>query len=238
MRYRCPYCKADLGADVPNDATCPSCGKQMRFNKRLSREERQRKRSALVRIDREAKAKMAELRATPNPRALYGPRVLIGAVVLLACLGSLLIGMANRHAEKPDPEKPFRRARHELDVLATALERYRFHVGRYPKPERHGLSSLCNDYREKGWIGPYINHLRRDPWQMPYHYGLTGDGTNVTVSLFSSGPDQTAGTADDMFPDAQAFIIGTEWTNGWVSARERVPGVRIYTPQGGSEAQP
>jgi hypothetical protein len=201
----------------------------MRPAVRANPEERRRRRSALLKIDREAKAKMAEIRSAPNPRTLYSPRVLFAAVFLLACVGSLLIGMANRRAEEPDPEIPHRRALRELNVLATALGRYHFHMGRWPHTERYGLLSLSNDYREKGWLGPYINHLRKDPWQMPYQYRVVNEGTtNATVVLFSSGPDQTPGTADDLYPDPASFEVGTEWTNGWVHASERIPGIPIF----------
>ncbi len=195
MRYRCPYCQADLGTE--KTAACPSCGKQMRFAAKPTPEDRRRRRRALVRIDREAQAKLSEIRSAPNPRALYSPRVLFGVIVLLGCIGTLLIGMANRRAAAPDPGIPHRRALRELNVLATALGRYRFHVGRWPAPQSPGLLRLCNDYRERGWIGPYISHLRDDPWQAPYRYGIAADGSAV---LFSSGPDRTAGTPDDLPP--------------------------------------
>lgn len=222
MRYRCPYCKTDLG--TKKQSTCPSCHKQMRFSVRLPPEERRRRRRVLMRIDREAQAKFADIRDTPNPRALYSPRVLFGIVVLLACIGSLLIGMANRRAQEPDPEIPHRRALRELNILATALGRYRFHVGHWPAPQPHGLLRLCNDYHEDGWIGPYISHLRHDPWQTPYQYRLADDGS---VVLFSAGPDRIASTADDLRPDPALFDVGTDWTNGWVRALDRLPGVRI-----------
>ncbi len=225
MRYRCPYCHADLGTQKA--PVCPSCGKQMRFVSPRTPEEQRKRKRALYRIDREAQAKLSEIRTAPNPRLLYSPRVLLGAVLILACIGSLLIGMSNRRAQAPDPGIPHRRALRDLDVIATALGRYRFHVGRWPAPKPHGLFSLCNDYRDPGWIGPYVSHLRPDPWQAPYHYDVTADGR---VVLFSLGPDGVTGTADDLRPDPASFDVGTAWTNGWVRAADRLPGVRIYKP--------
>jgi len=190
-------------------------------------EERRKRQRALYRIDRDVQAKLAEIRTAPNPRAFYSPRALAGVVLLMACIGSLLVGLVNRRAREPEPGIPHRRALRELDVLATALGRYRFHVGRWPDPQAHGLLSLCNDYRESGWIGPYISHLRNDPWQNPYQYVVQADDS---VRVFSLGPDGVADTADDLRPDPAAFDIGTEWTNNWVPAIDRLPGVRIYSP--------
>lgn len=225
MHYRCPYCQADLG-EKPQPV-CPACGKHMRVAVKRTPEEQRKRRRTFMRIDREAQAKLAEIRTAPNPRVLYSPRVLFGILILLACLGTLLIGMANRHAQTPDPEIPHRRALRELNVIATALGRYRFHVGHWPVAQPHGLRRLAIDYRESGWIGPYISHLRDDPWQSPYHYSVAADNT---VALFSLGPDRIAGTPDDLRPDPAAFDVGTDWTNNWVRAFDRLPGVRILNP--------
>jgi general secretion pathway protein G len=224
MHYRCPYCRTNLG-EQPVSA-CPSCGKRMLVATRRTPEDRRKRQGALYRIDRDAQAKLAEIREAPNPRAFYSPRVLLGALLLMGCIGSLLIGRANRRAREPEPGIPHRRALRDLDVIATALGRYRFHVGRWPAPQPHGLLSLCNDYREPGWIGPYIRHLRNDPWQNPYQYVLK---TNDSVRVFSMGPDGVAGTPDDLGPDPAAFDIGTAWTNNWVPAIDRLPGVRIHS---------
>ena len=224
MRYRCPFCRTDLGGEPP--PACPSCGKSLRVAAAVVPGARRARRRARYRITREAQAKLAEIRTAPNPRALYSPRVLLGAVILLACLGSLLIGMADRRASEPEPGIPHRRALRDLNVLAIALGRYRFHVGRWPNAKPYGLLSLCNDYREPGWIGPYIRNLRDDPWHSPYHYAPEPDGS---VRLCSRGPDGELGTPDDLRPDPAAFDVGVDWTNGWVRAIDRLPGVRIIT---------
>jgi type II secretory pathway pseudopilin PulG len=76
------------------------------------------------------------------------------------------------------------------------------------------------------WDGPYINQLRKDPWGVPFVYEPPGDET-APPRVFSCGADKTPDTADDIHPDPARFDPGTEWTNGWVSARERLPGVTI-----------
>jgi hypothetical protein len=53
--------------------------------------------------------------------------------------------------------------------------------------------------------------------------------------LFSCGPDRLPNTADDLKPDPAKFDPGTEWTNGWVSAENRVPGVVILENEKKSE---
>jgi hypothetical protein len=110
-----------------------------------------------------------------------------------------------------------------VDVLAEALGRYHFHVGRYPTAEQ-GLAALVRDPGERKWLGPYINHLRGDPWDTPFVYEPQAGTVPLVLSL---GPDRLRGTGDDISPDPECFDPGTEWTNGWVSAEQRIPGVNI-----------
>jgi len=116
------------------------------------------------------------------------------------------------------------RAVRQLDVLAVALGRYRFHTGSFPSAEQ-GLAALVRNPGVPRWDGPYISNLCKDPWNQPYRYAPPADGG--LPALASCGPDRAAGTADDLTPDPDRFDPGTEWTNGWVSAMERLPGVRV-----------
>ncbi len=103
-----------------------------------------------------------------------------------------------------------------MDNLAIALGRYKFHVGEYPSP-KEGLEALAAITPQKrGWFGPYIKKVVKDPWGHDYVYDLRTDGSPV---LYSKGPDGRAGTTDDVLPKQEFFTEAfrdTTWTNHWV----------------------
>ena len=237
MQLRCPYCHADL-PERPKNGVCPSCGRVMILPADPATVEAHRaRRRALDRIARDAERKRAEIVSVPEGRGVHGPRVLLLVVALLALLGGSLVGASRKAAARMRPE-PHLQAIRELDTLATALGRFKFHVGRYPRAGEGGLEALVRDDLggegnlpdEEGtpripkWIGPYVNVIRDDPWGRPYVYEATDD---AVVRLASVGPDGVPGTPDDLTPELAAFDPGTEWTNGWVYARDRMPGYWI-----------
>ena len=92
-----------------------------------------------------------------------------------------------RHAD------PIARARENLAVLSTALELFKADCGKYPTDEE-GLPSLLHEIPIRGWRGPYIVSLTRDPWRNRFHYERKGD----SFLLCSAGPDWKIGTEDDI----------------------------------------
>ncbi|MGI6496057.1 MAG: type II secretion system protein GspG [Kiritimatiellia bacterium] len=258
MPYRCPYCQADL-AERPPKGLCPACGRTMLLPPDPAKQEaRLARRRAFERIHREADRLRMDIGATPDARGVHSPRILLLVLAGMAVLGGSLVAASRRAAARIRPE-PHLRAVHELDALATALGRFHFHVGRYPRTDEGGLLALVRDDlwlggeknpldsegtpRIAGWIGPYVNRIRPDPWGTPYAYELPApesvppapeasgdrpeDAPRMRPTLFSCGPDKRAGTEDDLFPDPAAFDVGTDWTNGWVSGPARLPGVWI-----------
>lgn len=191
--------------------------------KAAGEEERRSRRRRREKMARDAEIKLDEMRRGPDPHVFYSPKVLMGLLAVLVVLGGLVVSSVSRRPAAVAPELPHRKALRELDTLATALGRYRFHVGRYPGEET-GLRALIDNPGATGWMGPYINALRRDPWGTPYQYRQE---TNGVIGLFTCGPDRQPGTPDDLRPDPAAFDPGTSWTSGWVRASERLPGVRI-----------
>ena len=72
--------------------------------------------------------------------------------------------------------------RHQLQILAVALENYRLDVGEYPD----SLEALIQSSTTK-WNGPYLRPERipRDPWGNDYVYvPLEGE---ETFDLYSTG---------------------------------------------------
>lgn len=223
MNYRCPYCKQDLGPSL--SAKCPACGKIMIVPEEDLTERRRAKRRALERIAREHDKKMAELGPALSPALFRRPKNYILAVVVLVLVGGALFKATDQGVDRMRIT-PQMRAVRNLDVLAEALGRYRFHTGQYPD-RQWGLAALVRDPRVPKWDGPYINMLRNDPWNTPFVYEPR---TNALPVLFSCGPDAKPGTSDDLYPDPARFEPGTAWTNGWVSAAKRWSGVKILPP--------
>ena len=181
-----------------------------------------RRRRIKRQIRREAERRLADIHATPTLREIYAPRVIFAAMIMLTVIGGILISRVDRRARRdPDRPIPHRVAIHSLDALATALGRYRHHVGRFPSTEE-GLVALNKDLGTPGWDGPYLVQLFDDPWGRPYVYER---GTNDLPRLLSCGPDGMAGTLDDLRPGASYFDPGTDWTNGWRHRWERLPSI-------------
>ena len=185
-----------------------------------SPEEKSRRRRRRAAIRREAEVRLAEIRQVSTGRGFYAPRVLGAAFIVLAVVGAVLVKRVNRAVEDDRPY-PHYSALRSLNHLATALGRYRFHVGAYPT-EAQGLKALIEDPGEKGWLGPYIVQLKRDPWGTPYVYAVKPDGS---PDVFTAGPDLKPGTPDDLRPDPDFYDPGTDWTNGWLKVEDRLPDI-------------
>lgn len=169
-------------------------------------------------IRRDAERRIAELHTVPTGKALFAPRVIFAIFIILGVIGAILVGKTTRNVEDNRPI-PHRTALKSLNALATAIGRYKFHVGAFP-PTEQGLKALIEDYGTPGWRGPYIIQLMTDPWDTPYFYELSNGSI---VRLFTCGPDKTPGTPDDLYPDPDCFDPGTDWTNGWLDAKDRLP---------------
>jgi len=68
-----------------------------------------------------------------------------------------------------------------IKSIALALDLYELDEGRYPD----NLAAL---------VPKYLKKLRKDPWDMDYHYEKKTDG----YILRSCGPDKTCGNEDDI----------------------------------------
>lgn len=150
--------------------------------------------------------------------------IVVGALVVPQIMsGGLTLG--KKRIERNDLQ-----ARKAMDALSVALGRYKFHVGAYPTTEE-GLAVLaCRRPKEirrvrarhKGWDGPYVNHIVKDPWGNDYVYETRPEGGPPI--LYSKGPDGRAGTTDDVLPDRLSFeeaFRDTTWTNGWAPCELR-----------------
>jgi len=163
------------------------------------------------------------------PTSMFrNPKFYFGMMIIMAVIALALFNATDRAVERKTVSAEMRTLRN-LNVLAEAIGRYHFHVGRYPSPRYGGLAALVRDPGEKAalnWKGPYISLLCKDAWGVPFVYEPPNKQSELPT-LFSCGPDKLPNTDDDLKPDPAKYDPGTVWTNGWVSAEERIPGVSI-----------
>lgn len=190
--------------------------------------ERAARRRRRLAIRREAQDRIADIGGAPSGKALHSPRVIGGAVFMLVVIGALLVRRVSRVVEDGRPY-PHYSAIKSLNNLATALGRYRFHVGAYPSAEQ-GLKALIEDPGVEGWNGPYIIQLKSDPWDTPYCYAVDASGN---ADVFTAGPDHVPGTPDDLRPESESYDPGTDWTNGWLKVKDRLPRLETLGREGG-----
>ncbi len=83
----------------------------------------------------------------------------------------------------------------------TPLFSYRMNVGTYPSTEE-GLKALlvAPDGKADRWKGPYVKGEKSlvDGFGKPYGYRFPGTHNPSGYDLWSNGPDQQEGTADDI----------------------------------------
>ena len=117
---------------------------------------------------------------------------LIVVVVIIGLLAGLVLPQFIRQEEKAK----LKAARAQIELLATALDTFRWDVGRYPTSEE-GLQAL----RQKPgglerWDGPYLKKdLPLDPWGKPYNYKSPGD--HGPYDITSYGADGVPGGDGD-----------------------------------------
>lgn len=83
--------------------------------------------------------------------------------------------------------------------LATQLNLYRVHVGKFPDELKQLVERPEGDDAAK-WHGPYINDVAKlkDPWGHDLKYKCPGDVNANGYDLWSMGPDGESGTDDDI----------------------------------------
>ncbi len=177
---------------------------------------RRKNAAAIKAIAREYEQKKAALGGLQAPVMKKGLVFYAVVVIGLLMVGSLVLSATGKGGRAPI-SRAHLNVRKSMNALATALGRYRYHVGSYPTTAE-GLEQLASKtVRRKGWNGPYIRQVVKDPWGEDYAYVCNGETEPPT--LYSKGPDKLAGTTDDILPDSKLFdepFRDTSWTKGWM----------------------
>ena len=90
-------------------------------------------------------------------------------------------------------------AQTQISTFGTALDAYEVDTGSYPRGQ-DGLQQLVVQPSDiSGWRGPYLkSDIPLDPWGHAYVYEYPGKLNPSGYDLRSIGPDEQAGTADDI----------------------------------------
>lgn len=108
-------------------------------------------------------------------------------VALIGLLAAFVVPNVMGQSEKARVDL----ATSEMKVIATQLELYRLHNGRYPTTQQ-GLRALVEKPEgARNWTAPYLNSMPRDPWGNDYYYA--SPGVSAGFDLISLGADGTEG---------------------------------------------
>jgi general secretion pathway protein G len=125
---------------------------------------------------------------------------LLEILVVLAIIG-LVAGLAIAHVNGIHRDAQIRTADLFVRVGVKApLFAYKMALGDFPSTA-DGLAALATPPAQRAaeWRGPYVESANlRDPWGQPYHYANPGKHNKTGYDLWSNGPDQQDGTADDI----------------------------------------
>ncbi len=128
--------------------------------------------------------------------------LLVILIVGMLAAGAIVMLGGTRERAKKDTTKVL------LNQLATALDTFEAHMGRYPT-EEEGLAALRTkpafEDEEEGenWSGPYTKVREpKDPWSQPINYEAIEDADEAAAGMrykiWSSGPNRTSGDDDDI----------------------------------------
>ena len=100
---------------------------------------------------------------------------------------------------------PVTAATAQIVVFKAALQLYESNIGKYPD-KADGLSALREQPDDldapDSWAGPYLQlAIPNDPWGKPYQYRYPGIYKEGFPDVWSTGPDMTDDTDDDVFGD-------------------------------------
>ena len=124
-------------------------------------------------------------------------------LLFMTCAIFALVAMINLERSSSITETKL--ARMDFQSLANGLKIYRMNAGSYPTTAQ-GLNALVEKPTTvpipERWM-KIFSKLPADPWRSPYHYRFPGTKDPTKFELSSDGPDQTAGTKDDVIYQEQ-----------------------------------
>ena len=117
-------------------------------------------------------------------------------IVILGIIASMVVPNLMGNKEQADRQKVVV----DIQQLENGLDLYKLNNGFYPTTEQ-GLQALVSQPTSEPVPrsfpeGGFVKRLPKDPWGGAYQ--LASPGEMGRIDVFSMGPDQTAGTEDDI----------------------------------------
>lgn len=110
---------------------------------------------------------------------------LILVMVIIGILASMVVVSVSGRGT----EARIVKAKHDLSVYRTAVEAYALeHKDKYPK----ALEDLVRGDKQ------YVMEIKKDGWGQPYVYEYPAKRRQKKYDIYSRGPDEIAGTEDDI----------------------------------------
>ena len=89
--------------------------------------------------------------------------VVVIIAILAAVIGPKFFGQVNKAQQVA--------AQQDIENLKKAITLFRFDTNRFPEELRDLVKRPDND---RGWNGPYLEKMPRDPWDNEYEYAVPG----------------------------------------------------------------
>lgn len=117
-------------------------------------------------------------------------------IVILGIIASMVVPNLMGNKEQADRQKVVV----DIQQLENGLDLYKLNNGFYPTTEQ-GLQALVTQPTSEPMPrsfpeGGFVKRLPKDPWGGTYQ--LASPGEMGRIDVFSMGPDQIAGTEDDI----------------------------------------
>ena len=146
---------------------------------------------------------MKQPRSFPSPSHLRRTSgfTLLEMILVVSIIALLLAAAINKMGGALDFGKEVR-VKGDIQCLSNALRMYNAQNGFYPTTEQ-GLKALVvqptTEPRPRPWRCAFDDgKVPRDPWDSEYNYVFPGKHNVNGFDIFSSGPDRTPNTKDDI----------------------------------------